>query len=357
MKVILISTAVMPLPPFSYAGLERLVYQLADGLAKRGIETYLVAPMGTIPPNNVKFIDMGISGWNNNEEQAFINYRPILEKIIDKETVISDHSWQGYPYLLHIENPEIKITHTFHALQPWKAPKQKDLKEDFESGGWHFIGISKAQANRLSKLMNAPVTTIYNGVDDKEFKFYEGDRDDYLLFFGLINREKGVDYFIDIVGNKYKAKIAGEDTFITDTNFVKAIIDYINRNCPNIDYYGSVIHQEKILLMKRAFMMIYPFNPSWFESFNLSIIEASMLGTPVLVSENGATLELTEGLPDIFKAKPNNRILAEELPHIIEELKSNYKYYSRKFRENAMRFTLDKMIDNYIKYFEKVLEE
>ena len=354
MKVIFISTAVMPLPPLSYAGVERLVYQLADGFSKHGIDTYLVAPTGTRPPKNVKFIDMGVSGWNNNEEQAYINYKPLLEKIIDNDTIISDHSWAGYPYLMKIANPKIKMTHTFHALQPWKVPKQKILKEEFESGEWHFIGVSKALSKRLSVLMNAPVDTIYNGVDEKDFKFYEGDRDDYLLFFGVINREKGVDNFIDIVGTRYRAKIAGEDEHVTDVNFVRGIIDYINRETPNIDYYGKVLHSEKLYLMQKALLMVYPYNPSWFEAFNLAFIEASMVGTPVLVSESGSMLELTEGLPEIFRAKPNNRILAEDLPKIIDELHKNFNYYSRKFRENAMRFTLDKMIENYIKYFEKI---
>ncbi|MEM3986826.1 MAG: glycosyltransferase [Candidatus Methanomethylicia archaeon] len=359
MKIIEISTSVMPLPPRSYAGLELLVYELSVELAKRGHQVYLIAPIGSQKPknlDNLHLIQTIKPSWNNPEREAFMVYKDIINKLIDSETIVHDHTWSMYPYLFKIANPKIKICHTFHGPNTFRLPQDKDVIEQIKAGDWNLIGVSYAHSKYLSEAMgNIPINTIYNGVDENMYPFYEGNREDYVLYFGLINNMKGADTFVDIISRtNYKAVMAGEDTFISDLNFVNNLINYISKET-NIDYYGSVSFEFKKWLMQHAKLMVYPFNPFWMEAFNLAYVEASMIGTPVLVSEVGSMRELTQDLPDLYKAKPNNRILREDLPKIMEDLDQNFELRSKQFHDNAMKFTLEKMVDNYEKFFEKML--
>ncbi|MEM3265330.1 MAG: glycosyltransferase [Thermoplasmata archaeon] len=358
MKIIEISTAVMPLPPQQYAGLEMIVYQLAVELTKRGNEVYLVAPIGTKKPKtlpNLKIIPTVEPSWRNPERDAFLAYRGEIEKLIDSKTIIHDHTWSMYPYLLKIANPKINICHTFHGPNVFKMPQDKEVVKQIKGGDWNLIGVSQAHSNYLSEALGGvPVNTIYNGVNENMYPFYEGNREDYVLYFGLINAMKGADTFVDIMSKtNYKAVMAGEDTFITDLNFVNNLLLYISKET-NIDYYGSVSFEFKKWLMQHAKLMVYPFHPLWMEAFNLAYIEASMIGTPILVSEVGSMRELTQDLPDLYKAKPNNRILREDLPKIMDDLNHNFELRSKQFHNNAMKFTLEKMVDNYEKFFEKL---
>lgn len=361
MKIIEISTAVMPLPPRQYAGLELIVYQLAVELAKKGNEVYLVAPIGTKIPtslNTLKLIPAIEPSWSNPERNAFMAYRSTIEKLVDSNTIIHDHTWSMYPYLLKFANPKIHICHTFHGPNVFKAPNDKKVLEQIRHGEWNLIGVSNAHSKYLSEAMgNVPVNTVYNGVDETMYPFYEGNREDYVLFFGLINAMKGADTFADMMSRtKYKAVMAGEDTFISDPNFVNNLLFYISKET-NIDYYGSVSHNFKKLLMQHAKLMVYPFHPTWMEAFNLAYVEASMIGTPLLVSESGSMVELTQDLPDLYKAKPNNRILREDLPKIMDDLSDNFAIRSAQFHKNAMKYTLQKMVDNYALLFERMLAQ
>jgi glycosyltransferase involved in cell wall biosynthesis len=349
----------MSLPPRQYAGLELIVYQLAVEMAKKGHEVYLIAPYGTKIPDNLDTLTLIPTvkpSWNNPERDAYLSYRDKLLKLANAETIIHDHTWSAYPYLLKFTNPTLNMCHTFHGPNVFKLPNDPTTKKNIQDGAWNFIGVSNAHSKYLSEAMgNVPVTTIYNGVNPQQYPFYEGEREEYILYFGLINAMKGADTFVDILSKTpYRAVMAGEDTFISDLNFVKNLMYYISKET-NIEYYGAVSYPLKKQLIQRAKLMVYPFHSQWFEAFNLAYIEAAMMGTPLLVSESGSMLELTATLPELYRAKPNNRILREDLPIIVDDLNKNFKQRSMQFHNNAMNYTLDIMVKNYLTLFEKIL--
>ncbi len=358
MNIILIGTQVFELPPRNYSGLEMIVSQLAQHLAKKH-KVYLVAPNGSYIPN-VEIIESGPASPGNYERDAFLKYRDIITKIIERDpqnTIISSHSWGMYEYLLKIKNPSINITHTFHGPNILEMPKEKFLREQIMNGEWNLIGISKAQAKYHSDALGgAPVHVIYNGVDPNIYKFWDGYRDDAILYLGVMNREKGADKFAEMmIKYNYKAKMIGEDTLVTDQNFVRQLIAYINAEGKNIEFWGTVSHEYKLYSLRHSKLLVSPLHPMWFESFGLYFVESSMVGTPVIVTKSGAMTELTEDLPDKFKAYKTVEDLENALPSVVEELNSNFPKISKIFRDNAMKYTVDKMVENYEKFFEKVL--
>src|SRR4030067_724876 len=110
MKIFLLSSGVLPVPPSGYGGLEAVLGDLAICLSHIGHEVYVVAPdesdiesMG----DNIHLIPCGPCTPNavEWEKQAIKKYGPILLSEEFKDAVIHDHTWSKPIYLLKRDNP------------------------------------------------------------------------------------------------------------------------------------------------------------------------------------------------------------------------------------------------------------
>ena len=124
---------------------------------------------------------------------------------------------------------------------------------------------------------------VYNGIDLNEYQFSDV-KEDYLLFLGLLNWHKGINYAID-VAEKTNQKLIIAGPIFNWTYYTKEIEPRIKNN-PNIQYVGEVGGQQKQDLLKKAKCFLFP--TSWEEPFGLVMIEAMACGTPVLAFPNGA---------------------------------------------------------------------
>lgn len=346
-KFVIIGTQVMTLPPESYSGLEKLTWQLANGLSGRGHEVYLAAPYGSRIPDPIHHIDSGPAGWSNPEEMAYRKYNAIVASLLDDETVVLSHSWQGKELAL-LPHPKMKMMHTFHGPNGWNMLTQTGAPIKKLSPKLRFYGVSRTHADHLSAQMGLPVGTLYNGVDPKEFWPAVGPDKGYLLYLGRIDKSKGVDKFLDgmyglqkrILG--IKGYVAGDDRHTVNPAFVDAMM-YACSNAPYLEYFGTVSHQFKKKLINESAGLVFSFHEDYFEAFNLTVIEAFLSGKPVFVTENGSMDELFTGLPWNFMPAPNNRILWDNIPSLIED--------SAKIDwvKQGMRFSIDKMIRAYEK--------
>ena len=60
----------------------------------------------------------------------------------------------------------------------------------------------------------------------------------------------------------------------------------------NIEYVGEVSHNEKVELLQRAAVTVFPIQ--WPEPFGLVMVESMACGTPVLATRLGAVPEVVE---------------------------------------------------------------
>ena len=188
------------------------------------------------------------------------------------------------------------------------------------------------------------IKTIHHGIDMKQFDF-NPTPEDYLIFFGRIHHDKGVREAIEIARacNK-KLILAG---IIQDEDYYRQHIEPYLDNDKTI-YVGSVGPTERNQLLRKACALLHPINFN--EPFGLSVIESMACGTPVIAFRRGSMPELIQN--------GKNGFMVETVDEAIKAV-ANIKDIDRSFcrRHVERHFTVDRMVEEYIKVYETVIEK
>ena len=114
----------------------------------------------------------------------------------------------------------------------------------------------------------------------------------------------------------------------------------------NIKFVGQVGFDEKIELMKNAYASLFPIEVR--EAFGNVMIESMACGTPVVAFNRGSVPEIIEDGKTGFVV--NNE---EEMVNSVSKIDLLDRMVCRKAVEN--KFTLDHMVINYERVYEKIL--
>lgn len=133
-----------------------------------------------------------------------------------------------------------------------------------------------------SKLDQYPIfrnktIAIHNFIESVENEEY--DKEDYVLYFGRLSEEKGIDTILECKNVKFKVAGTG------------ALEDKI-KNADNIEYLGFKTGDELKKLISRARVTVYP--SIWYENCPFSVMESIMYGTPVIGARIGGIPELID---------------------------------------------------------------
>lgn len=208
------------------------------------------------------------------------------------------------------------------------------------------------------------VDTVHNGIDLAEYgqcvpHFSEKDtpcQAPVLLFIGGNFQRKGLRTVIravSIISRAYpsvKCLIAGSGLF---ENRFKSEMQELGVSA-NFEFLGHVqrTDMEKYFAASHLFVM-----PSLYESSPFSFMEAMACGLPVIGSNTGGMPELVQHGQDGFLVEPHDPTsLAECVLKVLED-KNLWQRMSQNCRETVKRFTLDNMIEETIKVYEKSLAQ
>jgi len=345
-KIVVISSSVFPSPPKNYGGLELVTYLLAKGLSELNIETYLVAPKGSLSDGYdlIETIEPQMTvnaNWFEREEKSYRIYRPIIEKIIDDETVIIDHSWFKHMYLWKKEKPDLKVIGVIHGMVSWRTPPPVEHP--------CLVGVSREHAFHISWRLGVHAEYVWNGIDASMYPVHL-EKMDYYLSLNRIMREKGIHEFTYIMkATGKRGIIIGEDKFVSDKNYVTKIKNECSK-IANLEYIGTVSNDDKIRYLKHAkALLALPLYP-YLEVFGLYTVEAMASGTPVIALKNG-------GLKDIVKDEETG-FLCNDIKEVIEIVKQDKaeEINPIKCRERVEKlFTYNEMAKRYIELCRKVI--
>ena len=324
-------------PPAGYGGIEWVVALLADGLTENGHDVTLFAPGGSTTkaklvspfPEEVGAQLIG-SVWHD------VMHATTAYKYADEFDIIHDHSGMIGPAIgSQCPTP---VVHTLHG--PFT-----DMAKQFYtmlSGRIHYVAISEAQRAFCPDLSYA--ATVHNGVDLSTLP-YQQDKEDFLLFLGRINREKGPELAVDAAkrtGRKLVMCVKMAEDL--EKQYWKEVVE--PRLTGDEEMIGEITVQEKGELLARASAVLFPIQ--WPEPFGLVMAEANACGTPVISFRNGAAPEViadgkTGFLVDTFDE------FCERIDHINEISPKE----CRRWVEES--FSATKMVEGYERAFEKVL--
>ena len=198
----------------------------------------------------------------------------------------------------------------------------------------------------LSAMPTDPRSYIYrhmfiNGVDVDDFTFNE-QPGDYLLFFGRIHPDKGTAEAIEIAKrSKSRLLIAG---IIQDENyFNEKVKPFLN---DTISFIGHAGPEKRNELLGNAWALLHPINFN--EPFGLSVAEAMLCGTPVIAFNKGSMPELIQNEKTGFLVD-NVEEAVDSLPRLNDINRCHCRHHA------AEKFSLEKMIQDYISVYKKIL--
>ena len=196
------------------------------------------------------------------------------------------------------------------------------------------------------KRFSGKTKVIHNFTEDVKKDF--GKKEDYILFFGRLSIEKGLDIFLKVCKRfpEQKFKIAGDGPLANEC-----------KNLTNVQYLGMLTGECLQETIAKAKLVLYP--SVCYENCPLSILEAISLGTPVISSSRGGSMELIEvGKTGELITEP---ITAEKFIDKIEELEKSPEVldkmteYCRASRSSI--YSVESYGEQMINLYQKVIDE
>jgi glycosyltransferase involved in cell wall biosynthesis len=367
MKICIISTSAIPVPPESYSGLEALMGWLTMEFVKNGHDVTLITTKGSewegqhpIVKDGQQIATMNVLGtiepsWNGADEfDHYKTYKHILEKEFGdgNNSVVLDNTWFCYSYLSKEKYPSMNIVHTHHGMIGFKTPPPVRHPR--------FVGLSNGHAHYISSGLNIPVRVIHNGIplpqyDDEKFDPFQ-HKGDYLLSLNRITAEKGIHDAIDVaISNKQKIVVVGDDTHVVDQNYVNQIIERCRNSNGLATYLGLVDNQTKNTLIEGCRALIACPKNSWVEASGLYVFEGlarykPFLGTTGTLFKHGYNDVIQNGVNGFLAQTP-----AELSTKYVLEIDSIDPFVCRETVEKG--FTKEIMSHNYLTLCEKIINK
>ena len=334
-----------------------IAVEVSEGLVKRGHKVDFYGPEGTkVKVTNI--VSAGLKALNQPEGESIIKRQNVGNAEVNKIFNLWDQyliakmfaeAEKGNYDLLHIHpldralplalsHPKVPVFYTLHdPIYPWRA----EIFSMFSSPNQHYISISDAQRKPAPDLNYA--ATIYNGTDTDTFLFSE-EHDNYLLFVGRLQPEKGVAEAVQV------AKMTGEKLLIigppvTGEYWDKKIAPYLG---DKIQYLGFVPRQELFKYYQRAKATLVPIQ--WEEPFGLILTESMACGTPVIAFDRGSVSEIVVEGKTGFIIKDNN---LEAMADAVKKIDKIKRIDCR--RRVEQNFSIQRMIDHYEEVFLKTI--
>jgi glycosyltransferase involved in cell wall biosynthesis len=333
MRVAVLSPVAWRTPPRHYGPWEQIASNIAEGMAKKGVEVTLFATGDSITVG--KLDSVCAQGYEEDRTQdakvlECLHISNLMEKAGDFDIIHNNFDFLPLTYSGLIKTPVITTIHGF------SSQKIVPVYKKYNSIG-NYVSISNSDRSpQLSYL-----ATVYNGLNVQDFDFVE-QPDDYLLYFGRIHHDKGCAEAIQIAQkSKRKLLIAG---IIQDENYYREKVEpYLNEQ---IQYIGHAGPEKRNELLGKAIALLHPIN--FDEPFGMSVAEAMLCGTPVIAFNKGSMPELIQ--PD------KTGFLVDTIDEAVEAV-SNLKDIKRKDCHGwaSAQFSSEKMVDDYFKLYKKIL--
>ncbi len=284
-RILQVAPPWLSVPPAAYGGIEWVVSGLADGLTEAGHDVTLVASGGSRTQARLEtvfdeppFEQLG---------DARIETIQALSAYLRRADydVIHDHTAAVGPALAALTDGP-PVVHTLHL--PW-------LDEQIRLArliAWHvrLVAISHDQAARAPD--DIPINAVvHNGIPAERYPF-SAEKDDYLLFVGRANREKGPEQAIEIAGRLQRPLImAMKVNERYEREYWEEVLQPLIAAAPAaIELVPNPGHEVKAGLMARAAVVVLPIQ--WSEPFGMVMPEANACGTPVVAFDRGAAREV-----------------------------------------------------------------
>ncbi len=338
MRIALIASPFISVPPIRYGGTELFIAHLAEGLKRRGIEAVVYC-------NGESTVNAERRSYYSRAEWPLSTETSGMLKELDHVSWAIEGAAKTCD-LIHI-NSAPAITYSRYVPTPFVCtlhhPHETALTRMYERyPEIYYAAISKHQASVHPTLA---VTTIHHGIDMTKYRL-QVKKEDYLCFLGRIAPIKGVHTAIEVAKRAgIPLKIAGEIQPIFRDYFDTVVKPHIDGRF--VEYVGEADLEMKNQLLGNSRGLLFPIQ--WNEPFGLVMVEAMACGTPVFALPGGSVPEVVR--PGISGAIS---LSAEEMADTVR---------NTTFRPEVVRgwveqrFSVDIMVQRYVALYEEILSK
>jgi glycosyltransferase involved in cell wall biosynthesis len=280
MRIAMISTPFVSVPPATYGGTEFIVHELVEGLVDAGHEVTLFATGDSRTRGELRFLYAGPQ-WPP-EPLAELNHVSwaMGEVAAGDFDLIHAHSALALGMSRLLPNPPLVYT-IHHTL----TVEFSDFYRYFPEA--QYIAISHRQ--RRLEVPLPRCTVIHHGIDPRQFEC--GEPEDYVCFVARLSEIKGPHIAIDAARKTgVPIRVAGE-AHAPDREFFRREVE-ARLQLPHVTYLGGIGLEQKRSLLRGARALLAPID--WEEPFGLFMIEAMLSGCPVVAFSRGSVPELVE---------------------------------------------------------------
>lgn len=342
MKVAIVASPHIPIPPKQYGGSEQVISYLIKGLKEMGHEPILFASGDSeVDCKLIPIVKKALSFPSSTKKLAEFNKKLVAAKrnttrqlraIAPTVDIIHSH---GYDLKNFKRYPNLTTLHNKVELDELSYYKKRR--------NLYYVSISKNQQNACPELQYMGV--VYNGEDPSMFPIVEKP-EDYVCFLGRFDRDKNPHLAIQLAINYgIKIKLGGKVDYHDEGYFDQEIKKYLRH--PLVEYLGELGFDEKVELLSRAKCNLHP--TGFREPFGLTVLEAAYCGTPTLAIERGAMPELIE--------QGRTGILVEDFVEGFHQVKECFKM-DRSYIANRARllFNYQVMTKQYLQAYQRVID-
>jgi glycosyltransferase involved in cell wall biosynthesis len=284
MRIAIVSTPFVRIPPPGYGGTELFCGHLVEGLARRGHQVTLYATGDSTSSGEVKAC-FTKPIWPPSDAADVAHARFALHDIA-RDRMGYDAVQINSPATIKVAAEfGVPVAHTIHHHQQEVFSRIYAAHPEV-----HYVAISRRQLEIEVPLRSSSV--IHHGVDEHDYPLsmqHEG----YVLHLGRFAADKGTHHAIDAARRAgVPIVLAGrvhekdDDHHYYDREIVPRIAE------GGVDIVGEADFRHKVELLRGAMAVLCPIE--WEEPFGLVAIEGMLAGTPLIGFPRGSFPEIVD---------------------------------------------------------------
>lgn len=344
-----------------HAGIERVVLQEAEGLAKRGCQAVIYAAKVRGHQKNIRRLwDLG---WQNRFLQVFYYLFAGLRSF--KADVIHGH----YAPLIALLYPRRALVH-FHGLAISELPlyRLNWARKRYHRANYVFISrwVRDEFQNKYKDMPDGKMHVLYNGVDVDKIKPAGKGRDDKVgvAFYGRWLEKKGIfdvltaarmlekrgrsDFRIFLGGSSGLAMESGDDSV---DRKVREMADGLT----SVEFVGEIKHDDLPAYLAGNSLGLMP--SIFREPLGLVALEMMAAGVPVIAYDLGGPKEaIVNGKTGFLVENKRPDILAEKIEWFLDNRQALAAMGQSARRHMEVNFGLVAHMEGLMKIYKQVSE-